>query len=87
MVLTLMGGGLVLGATTFGGPSRACRDARAQNLPDAAAVCSTSSGTSHSSGWFGSHSGFSTASAATTAGSVARGGFGAAGHAAGAAGS
>jgi hypothetical protein len=78
---------MVLGATTLGGPSRACRDARAQNLPTAAAICSTSSGTSHSSGWFGSRSGFSTASAATAAGSVARGGFGGAGHAAASGGS
>jgi hypothetical protein len=84
-----MGGGLVLGATTLGGPSRACREARAQNLPTAATLCSTSGsgGFSHSSGWFGSRSGISSASAATSVGSVSRGGFGAAGHAAGSAGS
>lgn len=80
-MLVLMGGGLALWSVNRG-PSRACVEARAQQRPDAEAICRTSGGSSghSSSSYYGGHSGAS----ATAASAIARGGFGAAGaHAAG----
>ena len=80
ILLVLMGGGVVLWGTTKG-PSRACADARAQHRLDAEAICASTGG----SGGHGSSSGYyhsGTGGSAAIAAAVARGGFGAAGHAA-----
>lgn len=81
IILVLMGGGLALWGMNRG-PSRACVDARAQQRPDAEAICRAGGGSSGhgSSGYHGGYSGGST----SVASAIARGGFGAAGaHAAG----
>jgi hypothetical protein len=80
ILLVLMGGGVVLWGATRG-PSRACTEARAQHRLDAEALCASSGG----SGGHGGSSGYyhnGTGGSATASAAVARGGFGAAGHAA-----
>ena len=77
ILLVLMGGGVALWSAR---PSAACRDARAQNLPNAAAICGQS-GTwgSHPGGgfWGGSGRAWGSGSRGTSAvASVVRGGFG-----------
>jgi hypothetical protein len=79
IILVLMGGGAALWSTARG-PSRACLDARAQNLPNAAAICSSGTGGTSHGGSSGYGSGSSSGWRASVA-SVVRGGFGAAGHA------
>jgi hypothetical protein len=69
--LVLLGTGLALGLTACG-ESEACLEARAENRPDANAICRGSSSAWHSSYWGSGSSGSARASSA-------RGGFGATG--------
>jgi hypothetical protein len=70
IILVLMGGGVALAAL---GPIERCRNARAENRPDADAVCGYSGG-GHGSGGGG---GFHDTSGSHA--SVERGGFGSSG--------
>jgi hypothetical protein len=69
--LVLLGGGLAL-ALSACGESEACREARAENRPDASLVCRSSGGGGSWHSWFtGYHGSGGGAQAAS-----ARGGFG-----------
>jgi hypothetical protein len=78
ILLVLMGGGVALWASR---PSAECRDARARNLPDAAAICGSNTvGSGHGGGGYwggGTRSAWSSGSGSRSAiASMVRGGFG-----------